>query len=221
MATVDLPPGPGQPGGQPRTLVAGAAGVLDVPRYDGRVMRPSARRSTTLVAFVLLVAACAGPGPTTPAGSGAATGTPAVSPGGSATDGPEPTPVPGGQSFTPAPPPSSVTTTDTAWGTILDAVPDTFPIFPGAEPADSPSGPVSAALITGAGVDEAATWYKDALETAGYSTTGPSSPLEDGSRVLDAQGDLPECRIQTTFQPAGESTLITVLYAAGCAGGEG
>jgi hypothetical protein len=39
--------------------------------------------------------------------------------------------------------------------------------------------------------------------------------------VLDVLGDLPECRLQLTFRPAGGSTMITVLYAAGCAGGEG
>ena len=38
--------------------------------------------------------------------------------------------------------------------------------------------------------------------------------------MLDTVSDLPECRIQTTFRPAGGSTMITVLYGAGCAGGQ-
>ena len=34
--------------------------------------------------------------------------------------------------------------------------------------------------------------------------------------MLDSQADLPECRVQTTFRPEGGSTMITVLFAAGC-----
>ncbi len=114
-----------------------------------------------------------------------------------------------------------MTTTQTAWGTILDAVPDSFPVYPAAQIAGPQAAPVSAAFITPAGVDVVAAWYQAALETLGFSTVSLSSPLEDGSRVLDTHGDLPECRIQTTFRPEGGSTMITVLYAAGCAGGEG
>ena len=94
-------------------------------------------------------------------------------------------------------------------------------MYPGAQIADPLPTPASAEFISSASVDDVATWYRDALEGLGYSTMGLSGPLEDGSRVLDSQGDLPECRIQSTFRPAGGSTMITVLYAAGCAGGEG
>ena len=48
-----------------------------------------------------------------------------------------------------------------------------------------------------------ARWYRDALEAAAYATLDLSDPLEDGSRVLDSQGDLPECQVQTTFRPEG------------------
>ncbi len=34
--------------------------------------------------------------------------------------------------------------------------------------------------------------------------------------MLDSQTDLPECMVQTTFGPQDGSTLVTVLYAAGC-----
>ena len=67
-----------------------------------------------------------------------------------------------------------------------------------------------------ADVDTVASWYRDALEAAGYATIDLSDPLEDGSRVLDSQTDLPECKVQTTFRPEGGSTMITVLFAAGC-----
>jgi hypothetical protein len=76
---------------------------------------------------------------------------------------------------------------------------------------------VSAAYASKDGVDAVAPWYRKALEDTGFSTLDLSDPLEDGSRVLDSQGDLPECQVQITFQPAGGSTMITVLYAAGCA----
>ena len=41
------------------------------------------------------------------------------------------------------------------------------------------------------------------------------------TRVLDLASDVPECRVQATFHPAGGSTMISVLYGAGCAGGDG
>ena len=129
----------------------------------------------------------------------------------------EPTEAPASEGPTSSP----ATTTQTAWGTILDALPDGFPVYPDAQIADLPATPVSAAFISSAPVDDVAAWYRDALEGLGYSTMNLSDPLEDGSRVLDSQADLPECRIQATFRPAGGSTMITVLYAAGCAGGEG
>ncbi|MEW6226148.1 MAG: hypothetical protein AB1627_16100 [Chloroflexota bacterium] len=174
-----------------------------------------------VLSLALAVAACGGsaasPGPT---GAPASAPTAAASPEAPMT-APEPTEVPGGASVTPDPLPDDTSTTETEWGTILDAVPATFPVLPGAEPVESPDEPVSGAWISGTSVDEAAAWYRGELEALGLSTLGLSDPLEDGSRVLDTVADIPECRIQTTFRPAGESTMITVLYAAGCAGGDG
>jgi hypothetical protein len=109
----------------------------------------------------------------------------------------------------------------TDWGTILDAVPDDFPRYPGAEPAEMPEGPNSGAWSVGADTEAVSTWYRDHLEAAGFTIDNLSSPLEDGSRVLDVVTDLPECRIQLTFRPAGGSTMIIAMYGAGCAGGDG
>jgi hypothetical protein len=182
-------------------------------------MRSDSRRLTLalLIALPLAIGACAssptGTPPTSPTSAAAsepAASTPAI-----------PTEVPGGASNEPVPSPTAATTTQTGWGTILDAVPDSFPVYPGALAAGAQPEPVSGAYISDAAVDTVATWYRDALEGLGFSTLDLSSPLEDGSRVLDSQGDLPECRIQVTFRPAGGSTMITVLYAAACAGGEG
>ena len=180
--------------------------------------RPGRAAALALTLSLALVAAACGGSAATAGPSGAPTD--AASPA-APTTAPEPTEVPGGASVTPDPLPDDTTTTETEWGTILDAVPATFPVLPGAEPVEFPDEPVSGAWITGTSVDEAAAWYRDELEAMGLSTMGLSDPLEDGSRVLDTVADIPECRIQTTFRPAGESTMITVRYAAGCAGGEG
>lgn len=194
--------------------------MIPIPSRPGRAGTSAVPRFPAVLAlsFTLLVAACGGP-PTTGAPSAGAPTAGARTPAPSLPA--EPTEVPGGVVVTPKPLPDDPTTSETDWGTILDAVPATFPVLPGAEPADAPDEPVSAAWISDAGVDEAATWYRDALEALGYGTMGLSDPLEDGSRVLDSVADIPECRIQTTFRPAGESTMITVLYGAGCAGGDG
>jgi hypothetical protein len=181
-----------------------------------------------------MLAACGGPAPSaspalseSPASppSSAATDRPpatgAVDPTPIATVAPDLTPVPG-VTDEPIPLPDDGGTTVTDWGTILDQVPDGFPVFPGSAPTQVDDGPASGAWFAeGAGVDEVATWYRDQLEMQGFSTKDLSSPLEDGTRILDTVSDLPECRIQTTFRPAGGSTMIIVLYGAGCAGGDG
>ena len=129
--------------------------------------------------------------------------------------------MPGGETTPPQPSPTAVGTTQTAWGKILDAVPSGFPVFPDATVADAPAEPVSGAWVSKASASEVATWYHDALLAANFATVDLGSPLEDGTRVLDVQGDLPECKAQVTVRPAGGSTMITVLYGAGCAGGSG
>lgn len=130
-----------------------------------------------------------------------------------------PTPVPGGQTIAP-PGPTGVPTTQTDWGAILDAVPASFPAYPGVKAADSVDGPVSASLTVEAATDTVAPWYQKALEAKGWAVT-LSDALEDGSRVLDAASDLPECMVRMDFRPAAGSTMISVLYAAGCAGAGG
>lgn len=173
-----------------------------------RSATPAARPAPALalaLALSLGLAACGTADPTT------ATATASV-----------PTQVPGGQtpgSSGPVEPPgTTVPTTQTDWGLIIDVLPADFPVFPGAAIAEPPAEPVSGAVIARAGVDEVAAWYRDALEATGMSTLDLTSPLEDGSRILDMQGDLPECQLRVTFRPAAESTMITVLLAAGCFG---
>ena len=173
-----------------------------------------------LTGIVLTLAACGDanrPPATGTALTPAPTASDSASPTPVAPDEPSPTAVPGGQTIDPEPPPTQrPTTTKTDWGVILDSVPEDFPRYPGAASIDSPDEPVSEALETDDGVDEVAAWYREALDAVGYATLDLSPPLEDGSRVLDSQADLPECRVQSTFRPAGDTTMITVLFAAGC-----
>ena len=111
----------------------------------------------------------------------------------------------------------AMTQTDTAWGRIWDALPASFPVYPGAiETEEAGAGePVSATFSTAAAPDELAIWMQSQLELATYSTEALSGPLEDGSFVLDSVGDA-NCKVETTLAPAGDLTIITVRYGADC-----
>jgi hypothetical protein len=128
------------------------------------------------------------------------------------------TPVPGGQSVTPDAAPPRIPTTQTDWGTILDALPASFPLYPGAGIAEVPEGPLSGSFDAQDDVETVVAWYEDQLAARGYGLER-SDPLEDGSITLDGQADLPECRIRMVFRPEATSTIIAVLVASACATG--
>ena len=213
-----------------RTPVERSAGVLRCTAgardYDG-CMR-SAARPLVAIALVALVAACTASPATSPAVSAVAPPAHTASPSVTAKS-PKPSAKPSASAAASpsvsAPAPSQpdatpVGTTQTPWGKILDTVPAEFPVFPDATVADPPSGhAVSGAWTTKAPVGEVATWYHDALLAANWAKVDDGGALEDGSHVLDVQGDLPECKAQVTVKPLGGSTMITVLFGAGCVGG--
>ncbi len=190
------------------------------------VMSPSrptrsllARLAVSAVATLVVAGCVAGaqPGATaTPATTSPPTASPATT---SPSASPDAAASPA--NTTPEPTTSAASTTQTGWGLILDSVPAGFPRYPGATTTQPPPEPVSDALETAASVDDVAGWYRDALGSAGFATTDLSSPLEDGSRVLDAATSDSPCRAQLTFRPLGSSTMIIVLYGAGCAGTSG
>lgn len=106
---------------------------------------------------------------------------------------------------------------DTSWGRIWDTIPASFPVLPGATPADDAGGEPASARFAVEGGDPLviATWLQDALEVATFSTLGFNGPGEDGGYLIDSTGD-GDCRIQTTVTPFGATTFVAVLYGAGC-----
>ena len=213
------PPGPGQPGGPPRDPRRWGGGGPSIPsrRYHGPDADPPsvARRPPRARRRGGLRLVDAAPGPSTARAD--------LAPAASRRDAPPTRRAharrrverPG--SRTP-PPVTNPWTTETEWGTILDAVPTTFPRLPGRR-ARRPA--------RGAGQrhrgSPAAAWTRSRLvprRARGarlVTRSNLSSPLEDGTPGGSTSGsDLPECRIQTTFRPADGSTMIIVLYGAGC-----
>src|SRR3954452_4459303 len=215
---VDLSPDHGQPGGHARrTLAAGWRGASR-SRTTMTAMR-SARRGPLPVAVALVAAlgssACGGSvaasprsvPSATPVASSVALHASAVPGQTAVAEQPSLTPVPGGQGIQTDPAGTHIPTTPTGWGEILDALPDSFPMYPGAEIADVDGGLFSGSFGANASAADVAAWYRAAL--GARDAVELSQPLEDGSLVLDAQADLPECRIQMAFRPADGSTIIT------------
>ncbi|MBP1704513.1 MAG: hypothetical protein H6Q36_252 [Chloroflexi bacterium] len=167
-------------------------------------MKPSSARPGPLavhgfLAAMLLVAACSAPAAMVP-GSPGATGGASISPAALPTGNPEVTPP---------------TTTETDWGAIWDAVPPSFPVPQGAEPAE-PNEAVSVAWTVSGRPASITETMVSALEAAGWSIEGASDPYEDGSQVIDAVRGAPECRAQVTVAPRGDEILVMVRYAAAC-----
>jgi hypothetical protein len=109
-----------------------------------------------------------------------------------------------------------VSQSETAWGRIWDALPATFPIYPGAAPASVAREPVSAEFTVAADPAAVLSGLRTSLEAAGYSTVSQSGPLEDGSRTLESASSATGCRVQTTAGPLGGLTYIAVLFGAAC-----
>lgn len=110
---------------------------------------------------------------------------------------------------------SAPATTETSWGTIWDALPPSFPAFPGAQPTETGAGPATAILRLPGRADVAADWWKEALEGAGYHLEGVNGPLEDGSIVIDATA-AGGCRVQASIAPLGDVTIATIFVGSEC-----
>ena len=166
--------------------------------------------SLGLVLVVLVASACNASSATTPGPSAAASAAPATA----APTEAQPSTSGAPASETPGPDSNAMTQTDTEWGRIWDAIPRSFPVYPGATAATEIGAPASAQFVVPANVSTATTWMKSALDATGLRTT-VSGPLEDGSMTLDSVGPN-GCAAQTTIARTGGVTVLTILYGARC-----
>ena len=170
--------------------------------------RPARRLQALVLVLVALVAAgCVA----------SATATPAVTP--TSTPGATPTTTATAPASEPGPtatPAPSVAQTDTEWGRIWDAVPPSFPVYTGAKPTETGSGPASAEYDVDGTPAAVTDFYRGALEAAGFATEGVDGPLEDGSLVISSTGEPGGCRVRTTVAPLGGTTVVTILFGAEC-----
>ena len=189
----------------------GATGSCHVRGYDAAMrLNPSSVRclaagpALLLTLVIVLLAGC-GPNVATPTPTGARP---------SATPSDGPTAVPTDADTSPEPPLPSQSDTD--WGRIWDALPEAFPEFAGASPTQTGEGPASATLDVGdTDPAEVAAYYVGTLEAAGYSTLARSDPREDGSIEVEWAGEA-TCRIRATITPLGGTSVVEILYGAGC-----
>jgi hypothetical protein len=162
-----------------------------------RSFRPVSRLSVGL-AVALIVTAC---GPATPASTSGAASPPATSP----------------QVSNPTGAAALADQTDTDWGRIWDSLPEAFPVFPGATPADDSASEVVSATFALEGADARTVvgWMQTELERAMFGTEALNGPLEDGGFILDSTG-AGDCRIQVAVAPLGGLTTVNVRYGAAC-----
>lgn len=169
--------------------------------------RPVGPIAAAIVAIVAL-AACASSSTPAPSGAGSTASTPAVS------ASPIVSPLPTQPGRTPEA--TSPGQTDTTWGRIWDAIPSAVPIYPGAHPTETGAGPASAILDARTTPPaEIVAFYQTALSRLGLTTVSRDGPREDGSYGL-LVGDGASCAVEITAAPLGGSTIITIMYGAGC-----
>ena len=171
-----------------------------------RLSLPRARTAASAIALVLLALAL----------TGCATDMDMASPPPSGSPVATPTAIPSTPDATPAA--TAPTQTDTEWGRIWDALPGTFPTYPGASPTETGGGPASAFFDVGAEEPaEVVTFFKTELERAGLSTGSLDGPREDGGWEMEASGTFVDtCRVRVTATPMGGTTIVEIMYGADC-----
>ncbi|TAL09692.1 MAG: hypothetical protein EPO00_05600 [Chloroflexota bacterium] len=186
------------------------------PRLSAQAARRRPRPSAVHALAVIGLTACLVAGCSTVQGTPGPTSTQSLSPVPSlAEPTAELTPVPTEPGATAAP--TMPGQTDTDWGRIWDGLPTGFPTYPGAHPTETGAGPASATLDAGAAEPGAVmNFYQTALQGAGWIIVGASGPREDGSLELSGVDIHPACQVRVTVMPLGSSTIVSILYGAGC-----
>ena len=110
--------------------------------------------------------------------------------------------------------PPSITVID--WGDIWDALPASFPQYPGAHPTVTGGGPASATLDIPADAVTASAWFQAALKAAGFAIVGANGPREDGSYDITATKGATDCQTEVSLAPLGTTTTATIYLAAAC-----
>jgi hypothetical protein len=107
--------------------------------------------------------------------------------------------------------------TDTDWGRIWDELPEAFPIYPGATPADDAETELVSGTfaLEGAEARAVAAWMQTEFERAAYRTEALNGPFEDGSYILELAGT-GDCRIEVAVGPMGGLVTVSVRYGADC-----
>jgi hypothetical protein len=126
--------------------------------------------------------------------------------------------VPGAPSPTPSSslPPTSVPETNANVGPIWDALPPSWPAFPGQSQSEVGSDATDQLIVKGE-PGALARQLGAELTRLGWSVD-IGSPLEDGTVVLDARGAPRGCIAQVRFEgSSGDVTVrLLVYYGAGC-----
>lgn len=176
-----------------------------------------ATRASALVIAIAVLAACTGSAASR-SGSAAATGpvatVAAAAPSTSAAPSPAPTSSPPPAATAAAASQKLPSQTNTAWGRIWDAIPGSFPRYPGSSDG-TPLTAASATFDVPADVATVSSWMDSGLEAIGYRTTA-SGPGEDGSMTLDSVGPGSGCKARTTVAKTGGTTTMTILLGAAC-----
>jgi hypothetical protein len=107
-------------------------------------------------------------------------------------------------------------TTAIQWGVIWDALPASFPRYPGSRPTVTGGGPASAILDIPAEASAASAWFQVALKAAGFTIVGANGPREDGSYDIVATRGSADCQTEISLAPLGTSTTATINLAAAC-----
>ncbi len=108
-------------------------------------------------------------------------------------------------------------TTETAFGRVWDALPPSWPTFPGQSESEVGSD-ASAHLVLHGKPEDLARFLRDELVARGWKVD-VGSTLEDGTVVVDATGAASGCKAEAQFtpnSPGSDAGGALIYYGAAC-----